>query len=217
MPLVRPLWSRLKLVAAAALGLASFFLLPHGWELPTRALMAWNLFIILYLALIVRVLMGADSDDIEERAAQQDEGRIAVLLATLFTVIASLVGIVAELSGISEMGSRDANIHVALVGATVLLSWLFMHTMFGIHYAHEYYDKEGDTSRYGLDFPGDEEPDYWDFIHFSYVIGVACQTADIQITSRVIRRVVTLHGMAAFFYNTTVLALTVNIGASLIG
>jgi uncharacterized membrane protein len=108
--------------------------------------------------------------------------------------------------------------HIAFVFATVALSWLFVHTSFAKHYAHEHFGPatKGDI-RKGLIFPGDQEPDFGDFMHFALVIGVAAQTADIQISTKPIRRVVTLHGVLAFVFNTVILALTINLAASLFG
>ena len=100
--------------------------------------------------------------------------------------------------------------HVALAASTVVLSWTFLHTIFAVHYAHEYYSGPDR----GLEFPGDEPPDYWDFIYYSFVIGTACATADVNVASKGLRRITTLHCIVAFFFNTTILALTVNIGAS---
>ena len=104
-----------------------------------------------------------------------------------------------------------------LAFATVAGSWLFVQVMFALHYAHEFFaeDEEEQSHRAGLLFPGDEPPDYWDFLHFSIIIGVASQTADIQITSKTLRRLGTAHSLTAFGFNTVVLALTINLLASL--
>ena len=93
---------------------------------------------------------------------------------------------------------------------TILLSWAFMHTIFALHYAHEYYGERRDERIGGLNFPEDKEPDYWDFLYFSLVIGMTSQVSDVAVTSKVIRRVVALHGVLSFFFNLTILALTVN-------
>jgi uncharacterized membrane protein len=104
--------------------------------------------------------------------------------------------------------------HVVLAALTVVMSWTFTHTMFAIHYAHEYYDGPENELVQGLEFPGTGAPDYWDFVYYSFVIGTACATADVNVTSKNMRRITTLHCVVAFFFNTTILALTVNIGAS---
>ncbi len=132
------------------------------------------------------------------------------------TVCASLAAIMAELAAAKEIGSTSLQ-HVTLTGITVVLTWLFMQTMFALHYAHEYYNCRSRNNHGGLEFPGyDLSPDYWDFIYFSFVIGTAAQTADINIISKTIRRIVALHSVIVFFFNTTILALMVNVGASLL-
>ena len=113
------------------------------------------------------------------------------------------------------LGIDNAYWHVALAGLTVFLSWTFMQTMFALHYAHEYYIDRNGKPAGGLDFPGDEKPDYWDFVYFAIVIGASAQTADVSITSKIIRRLVTLHSTVAFFFNAIILALTISIGAGL--
>jgi uncharacterized membrane protein len=97
-----------------------------------------------------------------------------------------------------------------------MLSWLFMHTIFALHYAHEYYGERRDTQIGGLVFPGKQEPDYWDFLYFSFVIAMTCQVSDVAITSKVIRRVVNIHGVLSFFFTLSILALTVNMVSNLI-
>ena len=102
--------------------------------------------------------------------------------------------------------------------ATVALSWTFVHAIFAFHYAHAFYAQAGKgKDRGGLAFPGGEAPDYWDFLHFSLIFGVAQQTADIQITNKALRRTATVHSVTAFLFNTVVVALTVNMAVSLLG
>ena len=102
---------------------------------------------------------------------------------------------------------------------TIALSWAAVHTTFALHYAHDYYRDDGSPG--GLDFPSEddddkEDPDYWDFVYFSFVIGMTAQTADVGITDRTIRRTVIAHGLVAFIYNAALVALMVNIAASAI-
>jgi uncharacterized membrane protein len=102
-------------------------------------------------------------------------------------------------------------LYVALAAFTILLSWAFIHTIFALHYAHEFYDE---TDGGGLAFPGDREPDYWDFVYFSFVIGMTSQVSDVAITSKLIRRTAAAHGIVSFVFNAALLALTVNLAAS---
>ena len=96
-----------------------------------------------------------------------------------------------------------------------MLSWAFVHVIFALHYAHEYYGERG-TGQDGLIFPGNQKPDYFDFAYFSFIIGMTAQTADVSIASRAIRRTATAHGIVSFLFNVTLLALMVNIAASAI-
>ena len=115
--------------------------------------------------------------------------------------------------GVRSGGAAGA----ALALATVALSWTFVQVIFALHYAHRFYSadaKGGD--RKGLMFPGERTPDYWDFLHFAVIIGVANQTADVQIAERGLRRLSTLHSLTAFVFNTVILALAVNLAVSLL-
>ncbi len=107
--------------------------------------------------------------------------------------------------------------HIILTCLTITLSWLLIHVMFALHYARAYYQAAARGHNPGLSFPGDEAPDYHDFLYFSCIIGTSGQTADVSFTSHRNRRIGTLHCILAFFYNVSVLALMINIAAGLIG
>ena len=141
------------------------------------------------------------------------KSKFAMLVLTVASALASIAAIVAELSSTLSGGARQPT-QLVLAITTIVLSWAFIHTMFALHYAHEFYDDEGGG---GLTFPGpDEEPDYWDFMYFSFVIGMTSQVSDVGITSKPIRRTVAAHGVVSFVFNVALLALTVNIAASAI-
>jgi uncharacterized membrane protein len=205
-----------KLIIAAFVGLAIIVLAPLDVRLPTRLLIGWNIGIALYLGLIHTTMWRCDIGQIRRRAAEQDEGAVAILLLTIAATFASLVAIVFELGG-SKQAPHDQAILLALLAmATILLSWSFVHTIFALHYAHEYYGERRDGIIGGLNFPEDKEPDYWDFLYFSLVIGMTSQVSDVAVTSKVIRRLVAMHGVLSFFFNLTVLALTVNMISNLL-
>jgi uncharacterized membrane protein len=118
----------------------------------------------------------------------------------------------------SEHGS-DRDISIAVSVATILLSWMLIHTVFALFYAHEFHSEGNDRAGGhggGLAFPDDSTPDYLDFLYFSFVVGTTAQTSDVAVTSRAMRRVVMLHGVLSFFFNTAVIALAVNIAAQLV-
>ena len=206
----RPLRWGLIVGALTALGLAS---MPGPLTALTRGLIAWDAGLSIYLIVLLSKMRGATPEHIAERAAETDQGRHFTLYVSLTGVVISVAVIVAE-AGAAAIGPKA--VHVAFVFLTVALSWLFIHTTFAAHYAHEYYGPgESRNVRGGLLFPGGEKPDFWDFWHFALVIGVANQTADVQITGKTIRRIVTLHGIMAFVFNTVILALTINLAAGL--
>ena len=199
--------ARLRLFGALAFGVACLLLLPLDAPLILRCCIAWDLAVLCYLALFGWVLAHCTVVDIARQAAAQDEGRIGVLVLTGAAAFASLAAIFVQLGDPAE---GDAW-HVLLLIATTLLSWTFTHTIFAIHYAHEYYD-ESDGS--GLSFPGDQKPDYWDFLYFSFVVGMTAQVSDVQVLTQPWRRLVLAHGILSFLFNTVVLALSINLFAA---
>jgi uncharacterized membrane protein len=208
--IVRVVRARPRLFLAAVLGIVIGLVLPSEWRATTRLLVTWDVGVGLYLALAFQAMAKADIARIRRRAALLDEGRVAFLMLTAGAALASLGAIVAEL-GAKESGHAPA--HLALAVVTIALSWAFTHTMFALHYAHEFYIE----NRYedgGLAFPGKEQPDYWDFVYFSLVIGMTSQVSDVAVTAKAIRRTVAAHGVVSFFFNAALLALIVNIAAS---
>jgi uncharacterized membrane protein len=145
------------------------------------------------------------------RAALEDEGRHVIPILTVAAAMASLGAIVFWLRTASESEADQPSI-LALLFLTTLLSWLFIHVIFALHYAHEYYAEHRHAGG-GLHFPGTPEPDYWDFLYFAFCIGTSSAVSDVGITSRTIRKTVTAHGMVAFVFNVTLIALTVSIAA----
>ncbi len=151
-------------------------------------------------------------------ARAQEEGEWTIFWVTLGVVLASFVAVLGEFSGSKDLPSSVRGFHVALVVYTLLASWLFTHIAFCFRYAHEYYSSSSDSDIVdgGLEFPGEKSPDYLDFAYFSIVLGMTFQVSDVQITSRKLRRLAAAHGLLSFLFNTVIIALTVNIAASLL-
>jgi len=211
---IRIVRARPRLFLSAVIVLVVSVLTPSDWRIATRLLVGWDVGVALYLTLALRMMAVADVHHIRLRARLQDEGQFAILALTATAAFASLGAIIALL-GMSDTNNRDPT-HLLLGVVTILLSWVFTHIMFAIHYAHEFYDENGGKGG-GLIFPGDlHEPDYWDFVYFSFVIGMTSQVSDVAITCRPIRHTVSAHGIISFVFNVTLLALTVNIAASAI-
>lgn len=199
---------------AVAVGLA---LIPNGLRPSTRAVFTWDAALAVFIASTLRMMADCDDRQIRARAARQDEGQHFILLLAVAAAFISLMAIAAELSIAKGEHGVVKGLRVALAFVTVLASWIFVQMIFALHYAHEYYgeDEKGELHRGGLLFPGDDTPDYWDFLHFGAVIGVAAQTADVAFGSKAMRRTGTVHCLVAFIFNTVVLALTINLLAGL--
>jgi uncharacterized membrane protein len=205
-----------KLLAAAAVGIVVSVLASGHWRMATQLLAGWNVGVAIYLCLTHAMFMRCNIERIRQRASEQDEGAFAILLLTIVATMANLIAIVFELGGLKQAQAGEGIIQVLLATVTILLSWSFVHTIFSIHYAHEYYGERRDGKIGGLKFPGDPQPDYCDFLYFSLVIAMTSQVSDVVVTSKVIRHVVSMHGVLSFFFNLTVLALTVNMVSNMI-
>lgn len=180
-----------------------------------NALIVWNLAAFVYLAVVWVRMITSSVSRLKRRAAELDFSDSVILMLSVVAAIASLAGIGFELIG-TRTGTTDERLMGAgLAMATVLISWTFLHTLFTLHYAHRYYSDDGDGG--GLRFPeAGAAPEYWDFLYFAFTIGVAAQTADVSVTSMRMRRLVLVHSVLSFLFNTTILALAINVGASLL-
>jgi uncharacterized membrane protein len=192
--------------------------LPNGGP---RGLIGWNVAIWLYLCAALVMIVRSDNRDIHRRALMQDDGRYFILTLAALSSTISFGAIFAQLANIKDMPASAKGLHIALALATIVGSWFFVHMTFALHYAHEFFrlSKPGADGKWQgcIEFPGVLRPDYFDFLYFSYVIGVACATADVNITGTSVRRLALVHCILAFFYNNAVLAMSINIGAGFIG
>jgi len=203
--------AHLRLLVAVAAGVASALVVPLAPI--TRVLIGWDAGVILYLVVAAAVMTHCQSvAQMERNAAAQDEGAFAVLGLTVVAAIASLAAIFAELAVI-ERNDPHYGLYNALAVATVVLSWAFTHTIFALHYAHDYY---GHRRKGGLKFPEDTKPDYWDFVYFAFVIGMTFQVSDVAVTQKSIRRMVVGHGVLSFLFSAAIIAMTVNLAAGII-
>lgn len=206
-----------RLIAAVISGAVAGPLLPSHLLPLTRALLAWNIGCIVFLGLSAELFSRPRRRSMAQDAEAQEEGEWTIFWLTVAAALASFAAIIGEFSGGKEVPAHVRDLRIGLVALTLILSWLVTHTLFALRYAHEYYGTTGDSSLIdkGLEFPGGESPDYWDFFYFALVIGMTFQVSDVQITSRKLRRLATVQGLLGFLFNTVILALSVNIGASL--
>ena len=209
---------RPRFYSAVIAGTLAMLLLPDNWARTVRSSVAWDLGGSVYLFFAFRLMFDCGADRIKARAARRDDSRTVILLIILLGICASfaaIAGLIGE-AKLATTGQTEKLFLAGLAVVTIMTSWGVTQVAFAIHYAHDYYGPdEGEAG--GLRFPECEDPDYWDFLYFSTSIGATSQTSDTEIRSRALRRLVTLHAIVAFFFNTAVLALTVNIAASLAG
>ena len=208
------LWLGLAVMAAVlAVGL---LVDPANWNWPTRLAVAWDSGVAAFLLLtLFRMARTRTINDIRTRAAEMDQAGGAVLPLSLLAAAASIFVIVYIAASSDKPTAFDAILTVL----TIALSWLFVQVIFTLHYTHEFYAPDNlgpKTERQGLIFPGEADADYWDFLHFSLIIGVANQTADVQISSQRVRRIATVHSIISWLFNTVILALAVNLAINLL-
>src|SRR5437588_1774941 len=197
----------LGFVVAAVVGLA---LRTHA--LWTASVATYDAFAVAILALIWVTVAQTPRERIRVVAQRQDVGRTVIFMFVIIVACAALFA-VAFLIRSGKPEERHLSIHLLLALATVVLSWLLMHAVFGLRYAHRFYDASCTSAEQpagGLKFPEDELPDYRDFAYFSFVIGMTCQVSDVSVTSQEIERLVLVHGILSFGFNTVILALTIN-------
>lgn len=212
--------ARPRLFAGLGLAFATALVLPSDWFIGTRILVGWNVGILSFLISVFVMMLRVTEERMRERAALHDEGKHFVLALTAVAAAFSVGAILLQLGMVASLSGTIRLMHFALTALTILTAWCFLHTMFMLHYAHEYYDRLTEDVPPVvpvLEFPGnDPRPDYFDFAYFAFVIGVASSTADVNIVSRGLRRVVLLHGIVSFFFNIAVLGLSINIASGLI-
>ena len=207
--------TRPRLFLCAAVGLAVALAAPNVGHVVTRALLGWNVGVWLFLVLMGWMMLRADHAQLRRTAAGHAEGAAVVLTVVVVAALVSLAAIVVELSAAKAATGRNALPHVLFALATVTGSWLLLPTLFTINYASMYYHH---PAGHGLKFPEEGAnftPAFTDFLYFSFTIAVASQTADVSVTTRSMRRLVLLQSVLSFVFNTTILAFTINIAASL--
>lgn len=215
---VQALIFRPRFSICITVGLLSYAILPKMLinEDITRAVISWNVGSLLYLVLASKMMFWTSNEQMKKRALKHDTGRYFVLGLVLVSALVCMVGIVFELSLAKELSGTPKMEHIALAVLTVVTAWTFTQLMFALHYAHEYYYLIAHEHPGGIDFPGDQPPNYADFLYFACVIGTSGQTADVSFTDPKIRRTGLVHCIFSFFFNTTLVALMINIASGLI-
>lgn len=203
-----------RLTGSALLGIVTGALVPIP-DLGMRVLTGWNAGVWFYLALVLWLTLHARADQVRETAQVEDENAGMVLITVCVAIIASFAAIGVELAGSKGMKPDVQALHYGVTGLTIVGSWLLTGVIFALHYARHFYTSN--AKQPVLRFPeGENHPDYWDFLYFSFTIGVAVQTSDVGIASRAMRRVVLGHSLLGFVFNTAILGFSINIAAGLI-
>ena len=189
----------------------------HRVAPPVRNVVAWDAGAFVYLVSIATMFARSSPGMMPRNAERQQEGEWTMFWVTLGAVVFSFTAVLDALSGASHLAAGVVRARVSLVAATLLLSWLLTQTVFAMRYAHEYYERRPDGKlQRGLQFPNEDEPDYWDFLYFAFSFGMAFQTSDVAVADRALRRLATVHGFIGFLFNTVIVALTVNLAAALV-
>jgi uncharacterized membrane protein len=214
--------ARPRLVGCVLLSFVLYFALPTSFANSFKILIAWNISTWIYLVLAARMMAKATTASIKQRAMLTDESRFVVLTLAVVAASVSMAAIFVQLGAVKDAQGYAKGLHLAFAFVTILSAWVFIHVIFTQHYANEFFverDSERDCppeARDGLRFPATPEPNFMDFLYFSFVIGCASQTADVETTSSQMRAITLVHGIISFFFNTTILALTINIASGLI-
>ena len=202
--------SRLLVSLAAGAGVALFA--PGGLTPTLRAVVGWDSGAAVFLGLIVAMMVRATPVSMRYRARIEDETRwvfLALMASAAFFSMFAILGLMREAKAV---GGGATVVETLFAGITILLSWLLAHTVFATHYAHDYFNDVADNQSPGLAFPAEHsDPDYWDFLYFSFVVGMTAQVSDVQVLTQPWRRLVLAHGLFAFLFNTVVLALSINL------
>jgi uncharacterized membrane protein len=219
---IRVIRGHLRFFSGLITSLGVAYFLPDTFAGTTKLLIAWSAGVWTYFALSAIIVARATPQSLKYNAKATDEGKFLILVLTMLAAAASIGAITAHLAAAPELHGIAKVFHVGLAATTIVTSWLLIHLVFAFHYAHEYYDEFETTPgkpadlRGGLVFSETHNPDYYDFLYFSYIVGTSAQTADVAISSRAMRRTVLVHSILAFLFNSAVLALTINLVAGLI-
>ncbi len=206
---------RLYLSLGAAL--IAFALTRTTLSWPEASLITWIAFALTIIVMDWIIIFKAHPKEIRKIAKLQDSSRTLIFLFVIIASVISLSAILFLLKAAKGQADEVVIGHVLLAMASVIVSWWLVHTLFTMRYAHLFYTAdEGQTTPVGgLEFPGDKEPDYLDFVYFSFVVGMTFQVSDVEISSRHIRRLALIHGLVSFIFNTAIVALSINVVASM--
>lgn len=207
-----------RVVISFGAALIAFLLTRTQLSWPAVSLVTWVAFALAIIIMDWIIIFNAHPKEIRKIAKLQDSSRTLIFLFVIAASVISLGAILFLLKGTKGQAGADVTGHILLAMASVIVSWWLVHTLFTMRYAHLYYNAiDGETTPVGgLEFPNEKEPDYLDFVYFSFVIGMTFQVSDVEVSERPIRRLVIMHGLISFAFNTAIVALSINVVSSLV-
>ncbi len=210
-----------RVVISFGAALVAFLLTRPKLSWPATSLITWVAFALAIIIMDWIIIFNAHPKEIRKIAKLQDSSRTLIFLFVIAASVISLGAILFLLKSTKSLPAADVTGHIILAMASVIVSWWLVHTLFTMRYAHMYYDDDTDdgekTEVGGLEFPGKHtEPDYLDFVYFSFVVGMTFQVSDVEISDRAMRRLAWVHGLVSFAFNTAIVALSINIVSSMI-
>ncbi len=208
----RPWSAAARLGASVVVGVAAELIFRSFLPASLSAILAWDSAVVCFMLLTYRVITDRSVASIKRRAARLDTRASVLMAIVVLAACVSLYGLSLNISGPHAALPNHPFLRVLLAGATVIGSWSLIHTVFAVHYAHLYYG----PSQGGLIFPGNGDPDYYDFLYYAFVVGMTCQVSDVQVGDKRLRRLTLIHGVLSFLFNTVILALAVSVGAGLL-
>lgn len=217
LPWIVRLRAEQRLAIAMAVGFIAFFMQPLWGLSQIRLLVTWNLGAWVYLLLAAMVIARADAAMTRIRVQSQDQSGYVIFLLVVSAAAASIVAIGFLMSGTKDLAFWLRTWHIALSTAALISSWLIIQILFAFHYARRYYAEHRRSKGFepsGLRFPGDQPPNYLDFAYYSFVVGMTSQVSDVTVTTRSMRRLTLIHGVLSFIFNIAILAMSINIMAS---
>lgn len=209
----------IRLILAITIGLLAYLLLPKGTKSEIRLLLAWDLGVLFLLSVILIMMKKANAKDTLHRAQIQEPSNMGTLTLTVLISVASMVAVAFMLNDGAHWKEEPANFHLGLCTVAIFSAWFLLHTFFALHYARLYYDEvdEGSTGEYkgGLEFPGGQLADYWDFMYYSFTIAMCYQTSDVSISNAPMRRLTLIHSILSFIFVALIIGLVVNVVSNL--
>lgn len=209
-----------RLLISVAVSLIVFLSIRHSISFPFALMISWDCFVGSVILLVWLMFIIAKPWQVKRLAGMQDSSRSFIFIVIAMAAFASVFAVIILLESTAHFTHEQVLRHILLAILSVVCSWVLLHTIFALRYAHMFYDQlheeDGHLYGYGLLFPEEKSPDYLDFAYFSFVVGMTFQVSDVEISSRKIRRLTLVHSLLSFFFNTIIVALSINVVSGLI-